>query len=113
MSYNWQGASGCWYEFEVVSAARAWEDVGGVYLFVKPHNKADREWGGPICLFLAGTDSFEQALSGNTLWRSAQHLGAQEVHLLRVSEPRQREQIIRDLLEAQVPILNRQQRRAA
>ena len=52
-TYNWQGASGRWYEFEIARAQRAWEPVGGIYMFVKPHDQPSRDWGGPICLFYA------------------------------------------------------------
>ncbi|MCR6645086.1 MAG: hypothetical protein NVV62_11585 [Terricaulis sp.] len=43
-TYSWQGASGRWYEFEVARAARAWEPLGGVYMFVKP-KEPNADWG--------------------------------------------------------------------
>lgn len=113
MSYSWQGASGRWYEFDVARAERVWDQTGGVYMFVKPHNPRESEWGGPVCLFLEKTPDFAQALRGNVMWRSAQHLGAGEVHLLTISDPREREAVELDLLQAQTPLLNRQRRRAA
>ena len=113
MSYSWQGASGRWYEFDVARAARAWESTGGVYMFVKPHNQQELQWGGPICLFLAKADDFSAALARHSMWQSAQHLGAGEVHLLTVADPQLRVQVEKDLLEAQMPILNRQMRRVA
>ena len=113
MNYSWQGASGRWYEFEVARAERVWEAVGGVYMFVKPHNPKEREFGGPICLFLAKADDFSLALRGHVMWRSAQHLGAAEVHLLTIRDAREREAAELDLLHAQTPLLNRQQQRAA
>lgn len=108
MSYSWQGASGRWYEFETARAARAWEPVGGVYMFVKPHNPQERDWGGPICLLVAATDDFSLALRAHTMWQAASHLGAQEVHLLTIPDAALRAQVEKDLLEAQQPILNRQ-----
>lgn len=113
MSYSWQGASGRWYEFEVARAARAWEPVGGVYMFVKPHYQQQEMWGGPICLYLGKTDDFSISLTRNDMWQASQHLGAAEVHLLTIKDEATRERVEKDLLEAQVPILNRQQRRAA
>ncbi len=108
MNYSWQGASGRWYEFDVARAARAWEQSGGVYMFVKPHNAQEREWGGPICLFVARTTDFAQTLARHDMWQAAQHLGAQEVHLLSIADENLRMQVEKDLLGAQTPILNRQ-----
>ncbi|MGE0597102.1 MAG: hypothetical protein AB7P07_12115 [Hyphomonadaceae bacterium] len=113
MNYSWQGASGRWYEFDVARAARSWEPVGGVYMFVKPHNPQDREWGGPICLLVSAADSFADALRAHTMWQAASHLGAQEVHLLAIPDAGTRAQVTQDLIEAQRPILNRQMRRVA
>ena len=113
MSYSWQGGSGRWYEFEVARAARAWEPIGGVYMFVKPHHQNEMQWGGPICLFLAKTHDFSEALARHNMWQAAQHLGAGEVHLLTVADDALRTQVERDLLEAQMPILNRQMKRVA
>lgn len=108
MNYSWQGASGRWYAFEVARALRAWESAGGVYMFVKPHNAQEREWGGPICLLVARTNDFSQALARHDMWQAAQHLGAQEVHLLAIPDEETRQQVEKDLLSAQTPILNRQ-----
>lgn len=82
-------------------------------MFVKPHNQQELQWGGPIALFLAKTDDFSLSLTRNDMWQAAQHLGAAEVHLLTVADPALRERCEKDLLEAQMPILNRQGARRA
>lgn len=105
-TYNWQGASR-WYEFEVARAQRAWEPVGGLYMFVKPHDQPSLDWGGPICLFLAKTDDFSRTLQRHDMWHAAENLGAKEIHLLVVKDEQLRAHVERDLLEAQSPILNR------
>lgn len=105
-TYLWQGACGRWYEFEVVRAQRAWDPVGGIYMFVKPHD-ASLDWGGPICLLIAKTDEFSKSLTRHDMWQAAEHLGAREIHLLVVKDAATRERVERDLLEAQAPILNR------
>lgn len=106
-TYNWQGASGRWYEFEIARAQRTWEQTGGVYMFVKPPEQPSQDWGGPIILFVAKTDNFTTSLARHDMWQAAEHLGAREIHLLTVRDPQLREQVEKDLLEAQRPILNR------
>jgi len=106
-TYNWQGASGRWYEFEIVRAKRAWDPIGGVYMFVKPHDQPTLDWGGPIALYAAKTHDFSQALARHDMWAAAENLGAKEIHLLVVKDEQARERVERDLLEAQCPILNR------
>ena len=80
--YSWQGASGRWYQFEIVRSARTWDPVGGIYLFVKPQDRDVYEWGGPVCLFVAKTDDFSLALARHDMWQAAEHLGAREIHVL-------------------------------
>ncbi|MFT3728386.1 MAG: hypothetical protein QM759_11235 [Terricaulis sp.] len=113
-TYSWQGNSGRWYEFEVVRAQRDWEVVGGIYMFVKPKDPEQPSplhtvpnWGGPIALFLAKTEDFSQTLARHEMWRAAENLGAKEIHLMIVHDPRNRERFERDILDAQTPILNR------
>jgi hypothetical protein len=106
-NFNWQGASGRWYEFEIARAQRAWEPVGGVYMFVKPHDQPTLDWGGPISLYLAKTDDLAKALARHDMWAAAENLGAKEIHLLVVKDPAARERVEKDILEAQRPILNR------
>jgi len=106
-TYNWQGGSGRWYEFEIARAQRAWEPVGGIYMFVKPHDMPQQDWGGPITLYIAKTDDFSQSLARHDMWRAAENLGAKEIHLLVVKDVAARDRVERDLLEAQAPILNR------
>src|SRR5262249_48067992 len=108
MGYSWQGASGRWYEFDVARAKRAWEQVGGIYMFVKPTDAPLEGWGGPIILYLAKTNDFSAALERHDMWRAADQLGAKEIHLLQIHDDQLRLQVERDLLEAQVPILNKQ-----
>jgi hypothetical protein len=106
-TYSWQGASGRWYEHEIARAQRAWEPVGGIYMFVKPQEHPSSEWGGPICLFIAKTDDFSVALARHDMWQAAENLGAREIHLLVIKDDQVRTRVERDLLEAQCPILNR------
>lgn len=106
-TYNWQGASGRWYEFEIARAQRAWEPVGGVYMFVKPPEGSALEWGGPITLFVARTDDFSKTLARHDMWQAAENLGAREIHLLVIKDDQTRARVEQDLLEAQAPILNR------
>jgi hypothetical protein len=106
-TYNWQGAGGRWYQFEIVRARRAWEPVGGVYMFVKPHDQPSLDWGGPITLYVAKTDDFSTALARHDMWQAAENLGAREIHLLVVKDPEARARVERDLIDAQSPILNR------
>lgn len=106
-TYSWQGACGRWYEFEVARAQRAWEPVGGLYMFVKPHDAATQQWGGPISLYLGKTDDFSKALARHDMWQAAEHLGAREIHLLAIKEEQTRARVEQNLLEAQRPILNR------
>ncbi len=106
-SFSWQGASGRWYEFDVAKAKRDWPAAGGVYMFVKPSDCPTGEWGGPICLFLAATHDLAVSLARHNMWQAADHLGAKEVHVLHVREDGLRQQVERDLLEAQRPLLNR------
>lgn len=106
-TYNWQGASGRWYEFEIARAQRTWEPQGGVYLFVKPPEQPSQDWGGPICLFVARTPDFSQTLARHDMWQAAENLGAREIHLLVIKDDQTRQRVEKDLLEAQAPILNR------
>lgn len=106
-SYQWQGACGRWYEFDIARAARAWDQVGGIYMFVKPPEQPSHDWGGPICLFIAKTDDFSQSLARHEMWSAAQNLGAKEIHLLVIKDDQTRARVEKDLLEAQAPILNR------
>lgn len=105
--FNWQGASGRWYEFEIVRAQRTWEPVGGIYMFVKPHDQPAQDWGGPITLFLAGTNDFSKSLARHEMWAAAENLGAKEIHLLVVKDEKTRARVEQDILEAQRPLLNR------
>jgi hypothetical protein len=111
MSFSWQGASGRWYEFDVARAKRAWEPLGGLYMFVKPGDLPTMEAGGPICLYLAQTASFAESLARHDAWGAAQSLGAAEIHLLVVSDPAKRAAIEQDIYKSHTPILNRQQAR--
>jgi hypothetical protein len=112
-TYNWQGASGRWYEFEIARAQRAWEPVGGIYMFVKPPEQPGQDWGGPIALLAARTADFAQALARHDMWQAAENLGAREIHLLAIKDEQTRARVEKDILEAQMPILNRKMRRAA
>lgn len=105
--FNWQGASGRWYEFEIARAQRAWDQIGGVYMFVKPHDQPSLDWGGPITLFVASTDDFSRSLARHDMWAAAENLGAKEIHLLVIKDDQTRTRVEKDLLEAQSPILNR------
>jgi hypothetical protein len=113
VSYSWQGASGRWYEFDVAKARRDWDPVGGLYMFVKPHDQGFADWGGPIALYLAKTNDFSGALARHDMWAAAEQLGAKEIHLLAIADDQVRLRVEQDLLEAQMPILNRQLRRVA
>ena len=113
-TYSWQGNSGRWYEFEVVRAKRDWEHSGGLYMFVRPKDAEQPSplhtvpnWGGPIALFLAKTENFAQTLARHEMWQAAENLGAREIHILLIRDPGTRQNIERDLMEAQAPILNR------
>jgi hypothetical protein len=106
-TYNWQGASGRWYEFEIARAKRPWEPVGGIYMFVKPHDQPSLDWGGPISLYAAKTDDFSTSLARHDMWQAAENLGAKEIHLLIVKDDVTRARVEADILEAQTPILNR------
>lgn len=106
-SFSWQGASGKWYEFDVARSRRAWDPIGGLYMFVKPGDLPVMEAGGPVCLYLAHTGSFLDSLSRHDMWAYAQALGAAEIHLLVIEDQNQRIMIERDLLKAQTPLLNR------
>ncbi|MES1200418.1 MAG: hypothetical protein ABUS57_03105 [Pseudomonadota bacterium] len=108
MSFSWQGLSGRWYDFDVARAKRAWDTLGGVYMFVKSGDYPTMEAGGPIALFVAKTNDFSQALARHEMWQAAQQLGASEIHLLVIESEALRIQVEQDLLKAQTPILNRQ-----
>ena len=41
------------------------------------------------------------------MWQAAENLGAREIHLLTIKEDQTRERVLKDILEAQAPILNR------
>lgn len=104
-TYNWQGACGRWYEFEIARAQRDWEHVGGIYMFVKPHDGS--QFGGPICLFLGNSENFATTLTRHEMWQAAENLGAKEIHLITIKHEDTRERVFKDLLEAQCPILNK------
>lgn len=106
-TYNWQGACGRWYEFEVVRAQRTWEPIGGLYMFVKPHDPQALLWGGPISLFIAKTDDFAATLARHDMWQAAENLGGREIHILPIKDDQTRTRVLENLLEAQRPILNR------
>ena len=108
MSFSWQGDSGEWHEFDVARAKRAWEPVGGVYIFVKPGDLPTLEAGGPVPLYISSTSSFLDALSRNDMWGAAPQLGAGEIHLLPIADDARRARVEADLLKAHMPILNRQ-----
>lgn len=105
--FSWQGASGRWYEFEIVRAQRDWSPVGGLYMFVKPNEPNPMLWGGPVCLFLAKTHDYSIALARHEMWQAAQNLGAGEIHLLAINDEQARIRVEKDILDAQTPILNR------
>lgn len=107
MLFSWQGASGRWYEFDVARTKRAWEPVGGIYMFVKPGDYPTMEAGGPIALYIAQTHSLAESLARHDVWAAAQALGAAEIHLLIMSDTSQRVMIEQDIVKAQSPILNR------
>lgn len=107
--FAWQGDSNRWYEFDVARSKRVWEAVGGVYMFVKPGDWPTMEAGGPICLYIAKTDSFAESLARHDVWGAAQALGAAEIHLLAVPDPRRRAEIEQDIFKAHCPLLSRQQ----
>ena len=109
MTFSWQGASGRWYEFDVARSKRAWEPVGGVYMFVKPGDVPTMEAGGPICLYIAQTASFAESLARHDVWGAAQALGAAEIHLLVMPDARRRAEIEQDIFKSHTPILSRQQ----
>ncbi len=108
VSFSWQGDSGRWYDFDVARAKRAWEPVGGIYMFVKPGDGSTMEAGGPVALFIAGTTDFSISLARHEMWAAAQQLGAAEIHLLTITNEAERARIEQDLLESHTPILNRQ-----
>lgn len=107
-SFSWQGASGHWYEFDVARSKRAWEPVGGIYMFVKPGDLPTMEAGGPVCLYIAQTASFAESLARHDVWGAAQALGAAEIHLLPVADARRRAEIEQDIYRSHTPILARQ-----
>ena len=111
MMFSWQGESRRWYDFDVARSRRVWEPKGGIYMFVKPGDYPTMEAGGPVCLYIAQTQSFEGALARHAVWGAAQELGAAEIHLLEVPDPARRAAIEHDLLRSQTPILNRQELR--
>jgi hypothetical protein len=113
VSFSWQGASGRWYEFDVARAKRQWQPVAGIYMFVKPGDYPTMEAGGPVCLFIAQTHSFADALARNEAWAPAQSLGAAEIHLVEIADPAARAEIEHDLQRSHTPILNRPAARAA
>ena len=88
-------------EFEVVRAQRDWEQVGGIYMFVKPHDGS--QFGGPICLFIGKTDDFSQALARHDMWQAAENLGAREIHLITIKHDETRGRVMKDLMEAAMP----------
>ena len=106
-TYNWQGACGRWYEFEVARAQRDWDPIGGIYMFVKPHDSQEAQFGGPICLFIGKTDDFSTTLARHDMWQAAENLGAREIHLIVIKHDETRGRVMKDLLEAQCPILNK------
>lgn len=106
-TYSWQSACGRWLEFEVARTLRTWPAEGGIYMFVKPHDAATQQWGGPIVLFIGRTHDFSSTLGRHDMWQAAENLGAREIHLLPIKEDQTRERVEKDLLEAQRPILNR------
>jgi hypothetical protein len=106
--FSWQGKSGRWYEFEVARSKRAWEPTGGIYMFVKPGDLPSLEAGGPVCLYVAQTSNFADALSRHDVWGAAQALGAAEIHLIAIPDPGKRAMIENDLFQSHTPILNRQ-----
>jgi hypothetical protein len=106
-TYNWQGACGRWYEFEVARAQREWEQVGGIYMFVKPQDAQESQFGGPICLFIGKTEDFSATLARHDMWQAAENLGAREIHLITIKHEETRGRVMKDLLEAQCPILNK------
>jgi hypothetical protein len=106
-TFNWQGGSGRWFEFEIARAQRAWEPIGGVYLFVKPHDQPSQDWGGPICVYAAHTNDLSVSLARHDMWHAAENLGAREIHLITIKDEQTRERVLQDILEAQAPILNR------
>lgn len=114
MMFSWQGSNGRWYEFDVAKSKRAWDETGGIYMFVKPGDYPTMEAGGPVALFIAQTASFSESLARHEVWAAAQALGAAEIHLLPIADIAQRTMIEQELIKAQTPILNKlTQRRAA
>ncbi len=107
-TFAWQGQSEHWYEFIVARAKRAWDPVGGVYMFVKAGDYPTMEAGGPVTLFIGAAGNFADALARHEMWAAAQQLGATEIHLRAIADESARKRIEKDLLDAHTPILNRQ-----
>ncbi len=106
MKFSWQGASNRWYEFEVARSKRPWEPSGGIYMFVKPGDNPTMDAGGPVCLYMASTNSFAESLARHDVWASAQALGAAEIHLREIPDMSERVMAEQDIMKAQTPILN-------
>jgi hypothetical protein len=94
------------YEYAVLPFDAAWNDVGGVYIFVK--------WSGKkrVALYVGKADSFKSRLcASHECWSKAVALGATHVLARAVSEPTRTNEE-RALIQAYDPPLNVQHRRS-
>lgn len=95
---SWNGI-----EFTSYEPDTAWNDVGGVYIFVRPNNG---KW---QALYVGQTDSFSRRLSNHEKWAAAARMGATHVHAVSANEA-DRLAIEADLIGKFQPPLNTQLR---
>lgn len=106
-TWTWSGATGRAYLFTVCDMYAAWNDVPGVYLFVRRPGLFD-PLPFPVVSYVGQCSSFADRMCGHERWEEALRIGANEVHALVLNYQADRNVVELDLIRVLQPSLNRQ-----
>jgi hypothetical protein len=106
-SWCWQGSSGQNYEFQVCDRWGAWNDIGGVYIFVVWNPVFGIQL--PTPLYVGQCSSFSDRMCSHERWIEAEIFhGAREVHAMHIAAKHARDAIEYDLIQGLTPVMNKQ-----
>lgn len=93
-------------DFQVLGppTGEKWNDVPGVYLFVRIDQREQRY----APLYVGQTTSLAARLPGHERWHEAERLGATQVHAKVIQAPGDRARLEENLIRTFNPPLNRQ-----
>jgi hypothetical protein len=89
------------YRYSILTTDALWSDDSGVFLFAKPN---EHGWQ-PI--FVSHCDSFRQHIPGHSSWGKAAKLGAANIFMTVIDDPKERERHARSLATLLEPVMNK------